>query len=50
LHEIPTVQTLAKLHPDGIIGLNPGKATADAGELILNKSVEICVRELEGCE
>jgi len=45
--DMTTAQTFAKLYPDGIMGLDPSKATAEAGELILKKSVEICVRELD---
>lgn len=45
--EITTMQTFAQKYPDGIMGLDPHTATRDAGEALLNKSVEICVRELE---
>lgn len=34
-------------YPDGIMGLNPGNATAEIGQALLAKSVEICTRELE---
>ncbi len=33
-------------YPDGIMGLNPVNATAEAGKALLGKSVEICAREL----
>lgn len=46
--EMLTVQNFTQHYPDGIIGLNPGKATPEAGEAVLKKSIEICVRELEG--
>jgi creatinine amidohydrolase len=42
-----TMQTFAAKYPDGIMGLDPHKATREAGEALLHKSVEICVRELE---
>jgi len=45
--EFTTMQTFAAKYPDGIMGLDPRKATREAGEALLNKSVEICVRELE---
>lgn len=44
--EMVTVQNFAQEYPDGIIGLDPGKATSEAGEAVLKKSIEICVREL----
>ncbi len=44
--EIISSPTFATHFPDGIMGLNPGKATKVAGEEILKKSIEICVREL----
>ncbi len=44
--EITTVQTFAEQYPDGIMGLDPHRATREAGEALLNKSVEICTREL----
>ncbi|HEY3294043.1 MAG TPA: creatininase family protein [bacterium] len=43
--DVPTVQTFAGLYPDGIMGLNPHRATREAGEALLKKSIEICVRE-----
>ena len=45
--EMTTVLTFTKLYPDGIMGLDPSQATSEAGEALLKKSVEICVRELE---
>ena len=45
--EITTQQTFATLYPDGIMGLDPSGATRAAGEALLKKAVEICVRELE---
>ena len=42
-----TMQTFAAKYPDGIMGLDPRQATRQVGEALLNKSVEICVRELE---
>ena len=45
--EIVTVSSFATLYPDGIMGLDPQNATAEAGEALLAKSVEICGRELE---
>ena len=45
--EFTTMRTFAAKYPDGIMGLDPHKATREAGEALLNKSVEICVRELE---
>jgi len=46
--KITTVHKFAKLYPDGIMGLDPSKATVEAGEALLKKFVEICVMELEG--
>ena len=48
--ECVTMQTFAGKYPDGIMGLDPRKATREAGEAVLKKSVEICVRELENWE
>jgi creatinine amidohydrolase len=45
-YEITTVQTFTQIYPDGIMGLNPANATREAGDALLRKSVEICVREL----
>jgi creatinine amidohydrolase len=45
--EFTTMRTFAAKYPDGIMGLDPHRATREAGEALLNKSVEICVRELE---
>ena len=45
--ELTTVNTFPQKYPDGIMGLDPRKATREAGEAILAKSVEICARELE---
>lgn len=45
--ELTTVQNFAEHYPDGIMGLDPGHATAEAGQALLNKAVEICVREVE---
>ncbi len=45
--DIETVNTFAKKYPDGIMGLDPHKATAEAGKAVLKKTVEICIRELE---
>jgi creatinine amidohydrolase len=44
--EMTTVQTFAAKYPDGIMGLNPDRATRSAGEALLKKCVEICAREL----
>ncbi|MBI5303199.1 MAG: creatininase family protein [Chloroflexi bacterium] len=44
--EITTVQTFAQKYPDGIMGRDPGYVTREAGEALLQKSVEICAREL----
>jgi creatinine amidohydrolase len=45
--EVSTVDTFAAHYPDGIMGLNPGNATAEAGNAVLRKAVEICIRELK---
>ncbi|MBM3327410.1 MAG: creatininase family protein [Calditrichaeota bacterium] len=45
--ELTTVQNFAKLYPDGIMGLNPAKATKEAGEALLKKCIEICAKELK---
>jgi creatinine amidohydrolase len=44
--ELTTVQTFAQKYPDGIMGNHPHRATREAGEKLLRKSVEICAREL----
>lgn len=44
--EMLTVQTFGKFYLDGIMGLNPATATAEAGEIVLKRIVELCVREL----
>lgn len=44
--EITTVQSFAEKYPDGIMGLDPRQATREAGNALLKKSVEICVREV----
>jgi len=44
--EVTTLNTFAEKYPDGIMGLDPRKATAHAGEALLKKSIEICAREL----
>ncbi len=46
--EHTNMHTFRDKYPDGIMGLDPGKATREAGEALLRKSVEICARELEG--
>lgn len=45
--DFTTAQTFAAKYPDGIMGLDPHLATREAGEALLNKSIEICARELE---
>ncbi len=45
--EVTTVNNFASRYPDGIMGLNPHSATAEAGEALLRKAVEICVKELK---
>ncbi|MBI5032635.1 MAG: creatininase family protein [Chloroflexi bacterium] len=45
--EFTTMNTFAQKYPDGIMGLDPRMATREAGEALLKKSIEICVRELE---
>ncbi len=42
-----SMRTFAERYPDGIMGLDPHMATREAGEALLKKSIEICVRELE---
>ena len=42
-----TMNTFSDHYPDGIIGLDPGRATAAAGRAVLAKSIDICARELE---
>jgi creatinine amidohydrolase len=44
--EITTLQSFASQYPDGIMGLHPKTASREAGVALLNKCVEICVREL----
>jgi creatinine amidohydrolase len=44
--ELTTVQTFAQKYPDGIMGRDPCHATREAGEKLLQKSIEICAREL----
>ena len=45
--ELVTMQAFAARYPDGIMGLDPHKATREAGEALLDKSIDVCVRELE---
>ena len=45
--QVVTMNTFAEKYPDGIMGLDPHMATREAGEALLHKSIEICVRELE---
>jgi len=44
--EFTTAATFPQKYPDGIMGLDPRRATREAGEALLEKSVSICVREL----
>jgi len=44
--EMTTVQTFARIYPDGMMGLSPRTATRMAGEALLKKCVEICARDL----
>ncbi len=44
--EVTTMNTFAQKYPDGVMGLDPHMATREAGEALLQKSIEICVREL----
>jgi creatinine amidohydrolase len=44
--EITTVNTFAQKYPDGIMGLDPRNATREVGEALIEKSVEICAREI----
>lgn len=45
--EMTTVQNFAQKYPDGIMGLDPRRATREVGEALLKKSIEICAREVE---
>lgn len=45
--EITTVRNFVQKYPDGIMGRDPGKSTREVGEALLNKSIEICTREVE---
>jgi creatinine amidohydrolase len=45
--EMTTIQNFAQKYPDGIMGRDPRDATRTAGEALLNKSIEICAREVE---
>jgi creatinine amidohydrolase len=44
--DLVNVKLFRERYPDGIMGLNPMNATAEAGKALLSKSVEICAREL----
>lgn len=44
--EHTSMNTFRDKYPDGIMGLDPRQATREAGEALLRRSVEICVREL----
>lgn len=44
--EMVNWRSFAQKYPDGIMGLDPHNATAEVGEALLAKSVEICAREL----
>ncbi len=45
--ELLDAQAFAAHYPDGVMGLEPAKATRELGESIFERAVEICVRELE---
>ncbi|MGE5263757.1 MAG: creatininase family protein [Acidobacteriota bacterium] len=45
--EFTNVHTFPQKYPDGIMGLDPRRATREAGQALLAKSVDICARELE---
>lgn len=45
--EMTTIQNFAQKYPDGIMGRDPHDATRQVGTALLNKSIEICARELE---
>ncbi len=45
--EFVTMNNFQAKYPDGIIGLDPRHATAEAGQALLAKSIDICARELE---
>ena len=44
--EVMNMHLFPQKYPDGIMGLNPSNATREVGQALLNKSVEICEREL----
>ncbi len=45
--ELTTAQDFAKIYPDSVMGLAPSKATPELGQKIFEKSIELCVQELE---
>lgn len=45
--ELVSLNTFQAIYPDGIMGLDPRAATAQAGSALLAKSIEICAREVE---
>jgi creatinine amidohydrolase len=49
-HEMTTINNFRTIYPDGIMGYHPVKSNAEAGRALLQKSVEICVRELADWE
>jgi len=44
---VESVDVFCELYPDGMIGLNPERANAEAGQAILARAIEVCVREIE---
>lgn len=44
--EFANAKSFRERYPDGIMGLDPGNSSSKVGEVLLTKSIEICVREL----
>jgi creatinine amidohydrolase len=45
--EFQSAKIFAEKYPDGVMGLEPSPATAELGQRLLARSVEICVNEIE---
>ncbi len=45
--ELDNAARFKEMYPDGVMGLDPSRATTELGKQIWDKSVEICALELE---
>jgi creatinine amidohydrolase/Fe(II)-dependent formamide hydrolase-like protein len=45
--ELLDARRFAEKYPDGVMGLEPSSGTAELGKKLLQRSVDICVDEIE---